>query len=274
LRTRGYVVGQTIVVECRFSSQADDQRFRNMARELIEGKVDVIVGISSTATRALRSLTQTIPVVAVDLETDPIASGLAASLARPGGNVTGIFLDAVEVSGKRLEIIRELLPGLSKIAVLWDASMDPAPLRAAEVAAQAIGVQLKTIAIRRPEEFRGALQAAARERAGAIMVIQSPFMDIHGAEITALALERRLPAGGLVPTFVRQGGLVSYGPDVLELFRHLGSFVDRILKGARPGEVPIERPTRLYLAINLKTAKALGLTMPASLLARADLVIE
>lgn len=274
LRTRGYVVGQTIAIECRFSDQADDQRFRAMAGELIEAKVDIIVGISSTATRALTPLTRTLPVVALDLETDPIASGLAASLARPGGNVTGIFLDAVELSGKRLEVIRELVPGLSRVAVLWDASMDPAPLRAAEVAAQAIGIQLQTLTIRRPGEFGGALEAAVRERTGAVVVIQSPFMDVHGAEIAALALKRRLPTAGLVPTFVKQGGLVSYGPDVLELFRHLGSFVDRILKGARPGELPIERPTRLYLAINLKTAKALGVTVPTSLLARADQVIE
>ena len=274
LRTRGYVVGQTIAIECRFSNQADDQNFHAMAGELIEAKVDVIIGISSTATRALTSLTHTIPVVVIDLETDPIASGLAASLGRPGGNVTGVFLDAVELSGKRLEVIRELVPGLSRVAVLWDASMDPAPLRAAEVAAQAIGIQLQTLAIRRPEEFGGAFEAAVRERTGAVVVIQSPFMEVHGAEIAALALKRRLPAAGLVPTFVKHGGLVSYGPDVFELFRHLGSFVDRILKGARPGELPIERPTRLYLAINLKTAKALGVTVPRSLLARADQVIE
>jgi putative ABC transport system substrate-binding protein len=274
LRNRSYVVGQTIAIECRFSDQADDQRFRAMAGELIEAKVDVIVGISSTATRALMSFTSTIPVVALDLETDPIASGLAASLARPGGNVTGIFLDALELNGKRLEVIRELVPKVSKIAVIWDASMDPAPLRAAEMAAQAIGIQLLALAVRRPEELAGALEAAVREQSGAVMVIQSPFMEVHGAQIAALALKRRLPAVGLLPTFVKQGGLVSYGPDVLELLRYLGSFVDRIVKGTRPGELPIERPTRLYLAVNLKTAKALGVAVPASLLARADQVIE
>jgi putative tryptophan/tyrosine transport system substrate-binding protein len=274
LRARGHVIGQTIVIECRFSDQADDQRFRTMAGELIEAKVDVIVGISSTATRALVSLTRTIPVVALDLETDPIASGLAASLARPGGNVTGIFLDAVELSGKRLEVMHELVPGLARVAVLWDASMDPAPLRAAEMAGRAIGIKLQTLAIRRPEELGGTLDAAARARIGAVMVIQSPFMDVHGAEIAALAIKRRLPAAGLTPNFVKQGGLVSYGPDVLELFRYLGSFIDRIVKGARPGELPIERPTRLYLTINLKTAKALGVTVPASLRARADQIIE
>jgi putative tryptophan/tyrosine transport system substrate-binding protein len=274
LRARGHVIGQTIVIECRVSDQADDRRFGAMAGELIEAKVDVIVGISSTATRALVPLTRTIPVVALDLETDPIASGLAASLARPGGNVTGIFLDAVELNGKRLEVLREFVPGLSRVTVLWDASMDPAPLRAAETASRAIGIQLQTLAIRRPEELGSTLEAAARARSGAVMVIQSPFMDVHGAEIAAIALKRRLPAAGLLPNFAKQGGLVGYGPDVLELFRHLGSFVDRIVKGARPGELPIERPTRLYLAINLKTAKALGVTVPASLRARADQMIE
>jgi len=274
LRAQGYEIGKTIAIECRISNQTDDQRFREMARELIDAKVDVIVGISSTATRAITALTNAIPVVVVDLETDPVASGLAASLAHPGGNVTGIFLDAVELSGKRLEVLRELRPSVSRIAVLSDASMDPAPLRAAEVAAQSLNMRLQMLAIRHPEEIDEALQAAVRGRAGAVMVIQSPFMDVNGAKIAEVALERRLPAAGLVPNFVKQGGLVSYGPDVFELFRHLGSFVDRILKGARPGDMPIERPTRLYLAINLKTAKALGVTVPASVLARADQVIE
>ena len=274
LRAHGYEIGKTIVIECRVSNQADDERFRQMARELIEAKVDLIVGISSTATRALTALTNTVPVVVLDLETDPVASGLAASLARPGGNVTGIFLDAVELSGKRLEVIRELNPGVSRIAVLSDASMDPAPLRAAEVAAQTLNVRLQMLAIRSPDEIDEMFQAAVRGQAVAVMVIQSPFMDVNGPKIAELALHRRLLAAGLVPNFVKQGGLVSYGPDVFELFRNLGSFVDRILKGARPGDMPIERPTRLYLAINLKTAKALGVKVPPSVLGRADQIIE
>jgi len=274
LRAHGYEVGKTIAIECRLSKQSDDQRFREMAKELIDAKVDLIVGISSTATRAITALTQTIPVVVIDLETDPVASGLAASLGRPGGNVTGIFLDAVELSGKRLQVIRELRPGVSRVAVLSDASMDPAPVRAAQVAAESLGVQLQMLAVRHPEEIGGALQAAVRGRAGAVMLVPSPFMDVNGPTIAALLLERRLPSAGLLPSFVRDGGLVSYGPDVLELFRHVGSFVDRILKGARPGEVPIERPTRFYLAINLKTAKALGVTVPPAVLARGDQVIE
>ena len=274
LRSRGHVIGKTIVIECRVSNQTDDQRFRAMAAELIEAKVDLIVGISSTATRALVQLTKTIPLVVLDLETDPVASGLAASLARPGGNVTGIFLDAVELNGKRLEVMREFNPGLSRVAVLWDASMDPAPLRAAETASRAIGIQLQTFGIRSTGEFGSTFEAAAKARSGAVMVIQSPLMDVRGAEIAALALERRLPAVGLVAGFAKQGGLVSYGPDVLELLSHLGSFVDRIVKGARPGELPIERPTKLYLTINLKTANALGVALPASLRARADQIIE
>jgi putative tryptophan/tyrosine transport system substrate-binding protein len=274
LRAHGYEVGKTIAIECRLSNQSDDQRFREMAKELIDAKVDLIVGISSTATRALTSLTHTIPVVVVDLETDPVASGLAASLGRPGGNVTGIFLDAVELSGKRLQLIRELRPGVSRVAVLSDASMDPAPLRAAQVAAESLGMQLQMLAISHPDEIAGALQAAVRGRAGAVMVVPSPSMDVSGPKLAELMLERRLPSAGLLPSFVKQGGLVSYGPDVLELMRHLGSFVDRILKGARPGDVPIERPTRFYLAINLKTAKALGVTVPPAVLARADQVIE
>jgi ABC-type uncharacterized transport system substrate-binding protein len=170
--------------------------------------------------------------------------------------------------------MREFVPGLSRVAVLWDASMDRSPLHAAETASRAIGIQLQTFAIRSPAEFGSTLEAAAKARSGAVMFIQSPLMDVRGAEVAALALKRRLPAVGLFPNFAKQGGLVSYGPDVLELLGYLGSFVDRIVKGARPGELPIERPTKLYLTINLKTAKALGVTVPASLRARADQIIE
>jgi putative tryptophan/tyrosine transport system substrate-binding protein len=151
--------------------------------------------------------------------------------------------------------MREFVPGLSRVAVLWDASMDRSPLHAAETASRAIGIQLQTFAIRSPTEFGATIEAAAKAHSGAVMVIQSPLMDVRGAEIAALALERRLPAVGLVASFAKQGGLVSYGPDVLELFGNLGSLVDRIVKGARPGELPIERPTKLYLTINLRRRK-------------------
>lgn len=274
LRDRGYVIGQNIAIECRYSGEATDEQFRRFAAELVRLEVDVIFAVSSTATRAVRPATSTIPIVALDLETDPVASGLARSLAWPGGNITGIFLDALELNGKRLELLRQVVPRLSRVAALWDASMDPAPLRATEAAMRAAGVSLRTIAIRSPKDLDAAMRAAAKERMDAVVVIQSPILDVHKKTIIDLALQSRLPTIALFPTFVQDGGLMSYGPDVRDLFRYSTSFIERILKGAKPGNIPIERPTRFYLGLNLKTAKALGLTIPPSLLLRTDHLIQ
>lgn len=274
LKQKGYVVGQNIAIECRFSDQGNEAQLRGFAVELARLNVALIFAESSTAMRAVRSATSTIPVVALDLETDPIGSGLAASLARPGGNTTGIFLDALELNGKWLELLRAVAPRLRRVTALWEATTDPAPLQAAEAAARPLGIQLKAVPIRSPKDLDAAFRTATRERAGAVVVMQSPMLDVHRKRIADLAHQSRLPTIAMFPTFVHDGGLMSYGPDVRDLFRHVTVYIDRILRGARPGDIPIERPTHFYLVVNLKIARALSLTVPPSILARADQVIE
>jgi putative ABC transport system substrate-binding protein len=275
LQERGWVAGQNIAIECRNSEEGSEERLRALAAELVGLKVDVIFAVSSTAVRAIRPATRTIPVVALDLETDPVGSGLATSLARPGGNVTGIFLDLPELSGKRLELLRQVVPRLSRVAVLWDPTMDPTPLRATEAAAGSLGLKFQVVQVRSPSDLDANFAAARRERADALVVIQSPMMDTltHRKKIVDLALQSRLPAVGVFPTFVQAGGLMSCGPNIGQLFKHATSFIDKILRGARPGELPIERPTHFFVGINATTARALGLTIPQALGVRADLVI-
>jgi putative ABC transport system substrate-binding protein len=273
LRDLGWIEGQNITLEYRFGER-DEGKLRNAALELVRLSVDVIVAISSSSLQAARTATATIPIVAIDLETDPVASGLAKSIARPGKNVTGLFLDLPELNGKRLQLLREVVPGLTRVAVLWDPSLDPAPLKAAEAAARTVNVLLQPVSVRRPADFDQALRAATAQRAGAIMVIQSPMLDVHDRDIAGLAAQRRLPSIALFRRFTESGGLVSYGPDLNALFEQAAHYVDRILKGAKPGDLPIERPARFELVINMKTAKALGLTIPPSLLLRADQIIE
>ncbi len=179
------------------------------------------------------------------------------------------------MNGKRLQMLRELLPRLSRVAALWDASLDPTLLKTTETIARSFGVRFQVLSVRGPKEFAGAFQAARRGRTDAVLVMQGPFMDRNTEEqIADLALQSRLPAIGIFPTFVTEGGLISYGPNVLHLFKQVTSYIDRILKGARPGDLPIERPTHFYTVVNLKTARALGVAVPSSLLVQANQVIE
>ena len=274
LRARGHVVGETLVFVCRNSDEGEDARFRALAAELVRLKVDLIIGVSSAATRALRREAGTIPIIALDMETDPVASGLAVSLARPGGSITGIFLDALEMNGKRLQLLKEAVPSLSRVVALWDPSMDAGPLRAAETAAVPLKLRVQGIAIRSPKDFEPAFRTAARQHADGILLIESPLMRIHQTRLVDLALQGRLPTIARDQRFAQGGGFMSYGPDVPQMFRQAISFVDRILRGARPGDLPIERPSRFYFVVNLRTAKALGLTIPTAVLARADQIIE
>ncbi len=274
LQERGYVIGQNLVIECRHTEEASAERFRQFAAELVRLNVALIFAVSSAAVRGVRPASRTIPVVALDLESDPIGSGLAISLGRPGGNITGIFLDADQMNGKRLQMLRELLPRLSRVATLWDASLDPTLLKATETIARSFGVRFQVLSVRGPKEFAGAFAAARRERADAVLIMEGPFMSANTKQIADLAFQSRLPSIGIFPTFVKQGGLMSYGPNVGHLFKQATSYIERILKGARPGDLPIERPTHFYTAVNLKTARALGVTVPSSLLVQADQVIE
>ena len=273
LRELGYVQAENILIEDRFAAGSED-RLREYATEAVRLKVDVILAISSSAVQAATKATKTIPIVGMDLESDPVASGFVSSLARPGGNVTGLFLDLPELAAKRLELLKEAIPGIARVAVLWDPSMNTVPLRATEVAARSLGLHLQIVEARRPSDFEGAFRAAVNGRNRALMVIQSPMFASHPKLIVDLAAKHRLPTTSIFSYFTEAGLLMSYGPNLNDLFRQAAIYVDKILRGARPSELPVQRPTRFELIVNVKAAKALGLTMPPSRLLRADQVIE
>ena len=269
----GWAEGQSFTIESRFT-QRDEQKLRSAAVDLARLPVDVIVAVSSPAVNAASAATLTIPIIAIDLETDPVTQGFAASLARPSKNITGLFLDLPELHGKRLQLLKEFIPKLNRVAVLWDPGLDPTPLKAAEAAARALGVDLQVATARRREEFAQAFGEATRQHAGALLVVQSPAFDVYAKDIATLALRYRLPSIGLFNGFAKSGGLVSYGPDLRALFAQSANYVDRILKGAQAGSLPIERPVRFELVVNVKTANVLGLAIPQSILVRADEIIQ
>ena len=274
LRDLGYVEGQNIVVYRRFA-QGKPQRLADLAAELVRLKVDVIVAPDPPATRAAKKATRTIPIVMRSSE-DPVASGLVASLARPGGNLTGLYSLYEELTPKRLELLKEAVPGVLRVAVLWNPDY-PGPVatwREIEVAARALGVQLQSLEVRRPDDFENAFRAATRERAGAFITLRAPLIVNYRRQIADLAVKNRLPAMYDDREFVEAGGLMSYGANLEDLYRRAATYVDKILKGARPADLPVEQPTRFELVINLKTAKALGVTIPREILLRADKVIE
>lgn len=276
LRERGYVEGQNITIDYRWAEGKED-RLRAFAAELVGLRVDVIFAVSSIAVRAARNATPTIPIVALDLETDPVASGLAASLARPGGNVTGVFLDQPELHAKWLQLLREVAPTITRVAVLRDAATDPAGLRALEAAARQLAMQqLQVLDVRVADDLENAFQAAKKGRAEALMVFQSPAFAVARTErrIADLAVANRLPTITMFKSLVEAGGLLSYGVNLYDVMARATLLLDKVLKGAKPSHLPVERPLRFDLAVNLKTAKALGLTIPPSLLLRADQVIE
>jgi ABC-type uncharacterized transport system substrate-binding protein len=273
LRELGYVQGVNIVVEDRFAGDSE-ARLLQYAGEAVRLKADVIVAVSSASVRAAANATKTIPIVGLDLETDPVASGFIASLARPGGNLTGFFLDLPELTGKRLELLKETLPGITRVALLLDPTMDPAPRRAAESAARSLGLTLQIVEVRGRGDFEGAFKAAVRGGNRALMVADSPMMSAHPKLIADLAVKHRLPTASTFSSFAHAGILMSYGPNLADLFRQAAAYVDRILKGARPGDLPVQRPTRFELILNQATAKALGLTIPESVLVRADRVLD
>jgi putative tryptophan/tyrosine transport system substrate-binding protein len=272
LREAGLGDGQNMVLEARFGGPGSvlDQ----YARELVALKCSVIFASNPYAIRAVLKATSTIPTVGVDLESDPVASGLAKSLARPGGNFTGFFLDIPELGGKQIELLREAVRAVSRLAVLWDATIGAVQFRATEMAARSAGVVLQSLPIRRPEDVNNAFEHAVREQAQAMVILSSPLIFGERARIADLALNARLPAISLFSSFPSVGGLMAYGPDFPSIFRQAAGYVSRILEGAKPAELPIQRPTKFELVINTKTAQAIGLTMPEALLVRADQVIE
>ena len=255
------------------AAEGDPDRLARLALELVERKVDVLVPISELSVKAVRTVTG-IPIVAFDLETDPIGSGLVASLAHPGGNVTGLFFDFPEFSKKWLELLKEAVTPLSNVGILRDPGTGLTQLTAVQAAAALFNVRLDIIEVRGVADLDNAFLEASQRKVGAVIMLGSPIFGTNPKRIASLALRYRLPAITVFPEFAREGGLMAYGPNLLDAFRETGGMVAKVLEGAKPADLPVQLPTKFELVINLKTAKALGLTLPPSLLARADEVIE
>jgi ABC-type uncharacterized transport system substrate-binding protein len=273
LRDLGYVEGQNLVVEHR-STEGRPERLPGLVAELVRLRPDVIVVPNQANAVAARNATHTIPIVAVNF--DPLGSGLAASFARPGGNVTGLSLIAPEIVGKQLELLKEIVPHLTRAAILWSPANRSSLLVLDEArrAARTLRLQLQDVQARRPEDIDHAFASMLRERAGALIVLGDAMLILQRRRIADLAARNRLPAMYVLREHMEAGGLVFYGPSMVDNFRRAAAYVDKILKGAAPGELPVEQPTKFDLVINLKTAKGLGLTIPPALLLRADEVLE
>jgi putative ABC transport system substrate-binding protein len=274
LRELGYVEGKNLVLEFR-TAEGKAERFRDLAAALVQLNLDVLVVPSAQlALRAARQATSTVPIVMIAIDFDPIAQGFIAGLARPGGNITGLFLQQLEVAGKRLEFLKDALPQLTRVAVLWDAfSADELP--AVEAAARRVGVQLQPIELRDPPyDYMSAFSTATARRVEAVLPLTSPVFFLERARLLERLETHRLPAIHHQREFALAGGLMAYGASITEAFRRAADYVDRILHGAKPADLPVEQPTKFELVINLKTAKALGLKIPPSVLGRADQVIE
>jgi ABC-type uncharacterized transport system substrate-binding protein len=270
----GYVEGQNIAIESRWAA-GKYERLPGLAAELVRLKMDVIVTAAVPAIRAVKEATSTIPIV-MAVVVDPVATGLVASFARPGGNITGLSVMTPELVGKQLEMLREIVPKASRVAVLWNPANpgNPPQLRAAEVAARTLGMRLQLLEARNPREIDSAFAAMTKEGASAVVVLVDVVLIEQRTRIADLAATRRLPAVYGHVDHVGAGGLMAYAPNFRDNYRRAAAYVDKILRGANPGDLPIEQATKFELLINLKTANALGLTIPPSLLARADQVIE
>ena len=274
LRELGYVEGQNVVIEYR-SADGRQERFPDLATELVRLKVDLIVTRGAPASLAAKNATGSIPVV-ISATADPVGSGIVASLARPGGNVTGLSAYNVELYAKRVELLRELVPSLARIAGLFNMSNPVVPSQWKEVerGARSLGVQVQLLDVRNPEDLGRAFDAATRQRADALVVAVDALTQSNRQLIVDLAAKHRLPAIYGSDEFVYAGGLITYTVSFSHLYYRAATYVDKILKGAKPGDLPVEQPTKFELVINMKTAKALGVTIPQSILVRADRVIE
>jgi putative tryptophan/tyrosine transport system substrate-binding protein len=274
LRERGYVEGKNIIIEWR-SAEGKLDRIPTLAADLVRLNVDVIVTAGPMDTRAAKAATSTIPIV-MTWDQDPVGNGFVTSIARPGGNITGLSSLAPEISGKQLEMLKEIVPKLSRVAFLGN-STEPGnaqALRETEASARSLGMQLQSYDVRASTDIETAIRSATSARAQAILVMTSPITFALRGRVVALAAEHRLPAIYQRRQFVEGGGLMSYGVSQDDLDRRAATYVDRILKGAKPADIPVEQPTKFELVINLKTAGALGLTLPPTLLVRADQVLE
>ncbi|MCE3241906.1 MAG: transporter substrate-binding protein [Deltaproteobacteria bacterium] len=274
LRELGYIEGKTIVVDDRYAEGKLD-RLRSMTAELVQLKADVIVTSGPIGTRTAKEATATLPIV-MAYDNDPVASGFVASLARPGGNITGLSTHYPEITGKQLELLKEIVPKMSHLAVLGDSSepFTAQSLKETERAAKAFGVQLQYLDVKDPKDVKSALEDARKSRADAAVVLASAIFISQRSQLAELAVKNRLPAVYQASEYVEAGGLMTYGASITDLFRRAATYVDRILKGAKPAEIPVEQPTTFELIINLKAAREIGLKIPPNVLARADRVIR
>jgi putative ABC transport system substrate-binding protein len=270
----GYVEGRSVAIEFRWAESQLD-RLPRLAAELVDLKVDVIVVGTLPAIKAVAQATKTLPIV-MTVVADPVADGLVKSLAHPGGNITGLTLISPELSGKRIELLRDAVPRLARLAVLWNPAnpVHTETLRDSEAKARILGLQTLSLPVRHPEDLARAFVAATRERASGLFILDDTFLFLERQRIVDLAIRNRLPTVSGISGFADAGALLTYGARQAELYRRAAIFVDRILRGARPANLPIEQPTSFELVLNLKTAKSLGLTIPESLLQRADRLIE
>ena len=277
LRDLGYIEGKNILVEYRYTVEAGLDRIPGLVSELVQLKVDVLVATSTLPIRAAKQATKTIPIVMAS-PTDPVAAGFVESLARPGGNITGVVRLTRELSGKRLELLKEAVPRISRVGVLWDGNAAPGPaiaFKEYEAAARSLKLEFQSLEVRGPDaDVAGAFQAAAKGWANALIVVRNTTVDRHSKRIVDFAIKNRLPSVWEGSEFVEAGGLMSYTSDDPANYRRMATYVDRILKGAKPADLPVEQPTKFELFINLKTAKQIGLTIPPNVLARADRVIR
>ena len=274
MRSLGYVEGKNFIFERRY---ADNQleRLPALAAELVSLKVDVIVATGTVAPLAAKKVTTTIPVV-IWSTGDPVGSGIASSLARPGGNITGLTIDSPELAAKRLQLLKEIVPGLTRVAVIWNAANPYAAVvfKETQQAARSLAIQIESIEVRSPIDFDSAFGAVNKGNPGGLIVVEDPLTFSVATRIVNFAVTNRLPVMYGMKEFVSAGGLIAYGPDYPDLLRRAATYVDKILKGAKPGDLPIEQPTKFGLVINLKTATALNLTVPQPLLLRTDEVIQ
>jgi ABC-type uncharacterized transport system substrate-binding protein len=267
LREAGYVEGQNMVVIHRPIGET-------AVREVLAANVDVLCASGPDTIAAARRATTTVPLVGVDLETDPVASGLTKTLARPGGNVTGIFMDLPELGGKLIQLLREIVPGLARLGIVWYPEVGKIQFEATDSAARAANLSVVSLPVKSADDLRRAFERARRERVGGIVLLSAPLLLHQRALIADLAQKSQLPAVSLFPAFPEAGGLLGYGPDFENMMRRAAGYVIRILRGANPGDLPVERPAKFELVVSVKAARGLGVTIPHSLLLRADRVIQ
>jgi ABC-type uncharacterized transport system substrate-binding protein len=272
LRAAGYPEQQVEVIWR--AAEGDPARLVPMAAELVGQKVAAVVAVTMGAVRAVQSADPTIPILAQDLETDPVAVGVIKSYRSPGGNVTGVFFDFPEFRRKWLELLQEAIPNLSRVALLWDPATGPAQLKEMETASTQLRLKAVTFEVRNISELDDALSLAKRGAVDAVLALSSPLFGTRPQLLADLTLRHQLPAITLFPDFARAGGLMAYGPNILDTYRPLGVLLAKILRGEKAGNLPVERPTKFELVVNLKTAKVLGISIPTSILLRADEVIE